>query len=377
MRIGLWPANTLQVRALIALSAFLLATRRLPAQPAACRERTETSIGTNRQNVQISAPLRDRSDSSDAVFFKQRFSITSIQSDLMQLPVDGRQPAWARLDLGMLALRLGSQEPSYTRLDSIVTLVDRRQLFISVGCIRPIGEVEIGSYHLDLQGAQFNRKLVTPLNRALEAIPPLRIGVSNVYPLPGAIYNEEQVARDLAVMDSIRAELRLPSTRAFDIVIVPAGDSTLRALGIDTWVDPVSEVTILLGPLVVSASERNGGISLHELIHVLLLRQPMHWMLQEGFPTLLAGARGAAFTEGVCLYRATLEERTFDELQMLLRGTFIRPIRDVELAFLGGVLAKVVRSRYSDDWLLSRTPVEKLASEWQSEIARTVSECPR
>ncbi len=357
----------------------------LGAQPTDCtRSADGPPIASAR--VTIASTLKN----SKAVGFAEAYA-----DDLRQLQLTGSYRRfddgglagrWTHYDQALVALLIGVSSRIEVAVDSVtIPSGENRRLFLTVWCVGAGPRVLLGRYWLSASGSPPNVKFLSPLVEYARTGQMTRVGEARIFAGLNAKVDAVLMAESLRVMDELATmlETRVPPT--FDVVVVPPRDTTLATLGIFDWAYPIPEYTSLPGPLSVVVGRANGVVGMHELVHLATLSVPMHEMLAEGVPILLAGTNTRDLPELVCDHKEALRTWRGKNLNRLLsRGTDTtgtRPRSEVA-AVLGGLLAKVLVQSGLPVRYLQLTPTmiasaegAKVVAEWDASIPKAIASC--
>jgi hypothetical protein len=361
--------------AFVALAPLLSAH----AQPTPCRRPApgyRSIVFSNKAFANSSLALRDAN-----LIRQLRASHFARRSQgLARLVTGTRQsPTWKGVDLALEMLALGVSAPLHVSLDSLESRPLSNRIHLTVSCETEKGLVPLGSYFLlrsSDSSAAPSQQAVAAFDVLVDSSRNIVLNQHGVYLVPGAVFNRDSAIADLRFADSLRQSFSRPAMPPMDIVLLAAGDTTLLALGIDRWAEPISEFTMSIGPLVVSRSRAHGGLSRHELAHAALLDVPQHWLLREGIPTYVAGARELSFSALFCRHATSLRSWTEQELIGVLSGEVTRDASDIEMALVGATLARRVLDFPTSTWTLTnRADYAALSASWRTSIQELASKC--
>jgi len=363
------------VFAFIAL-APLFAAR---AQPTPCRRPApgyRSIVFSNKAFADSALSLRD----ANLIRQLQASHFSRRSAGLARLLTDTRQsPAWKGVDLALEMLALGVSAPLHVSLDSLESRPSSNRIHFTVSCETEKGLVPLGTYYLlrsSDSSAAPSQQAVAAFDLLVDSSRQIVLNQHRLFLVPGAVFNRDSALADLRFADNLRQTFSRPALPPMDLVLLAAGDTTLSALGIDRWAEPISEFTMSIGPLVVSRSRAHGGLSRHELVHAALLDVPQHWLLREGIPTYVAGARELSFSALFCKHATSLRSWIEQELFGVLSGEVTRDASDIEMALVGATLARLVLDLPTSTWTLTnRAEHAMLSKSWRSSIQELASKC--
>lgn len=360
--------------------AVLLAAphwKSIEAQPSACR--SSAGVPDTLARISVHSSATDARDSAIVRAYAE-----SLEPPQFGVPrhfkVAGRQHLWEVSDLARSALTLGAKPPFIAVVDRVRRTTTSGALTASIFCVRGNTRHALGSYRLPFDIVHDSVQFRPAVLDALRGTVTIKVDSLVVHSSSVATPNQRALEADAKFLRETAEQLHLPIPVRIDILILSASDTTLRALGIDSFVDPFTEVTA--DNLILSAPQASGGVSRHELIHALTADVPMHPAVAQGLAVFFGGTLGMSLYEGACKERSALTQQDESSLRVLLGGTAAHGVNDHVRSLLFGFLGAIMSHEPQSSWLLNqatspRTSLNGLVTTWNQLLHSTLEDCSK